>query len=51
MEGGVTKPANYFQFLYKPYAICECKTPIKDVTTKQKVEQNCNCKRYPSKKT
>ena len=44
-------PKIFLEFLYEPYAICECKTPIKDVTTKQKVEQNCNCKRNPPKKT
>tara|TARA_B100001093_G_C26241643_1_gene764661 strand:- start:455 stop:595 length:141 start_codon:yes stop_codon:yes gene_type:complete len=41
-------PKKFFNFPY-PNAICECKTPIKDVATKQKVEQNCKCKRNPSK--
>jgi len=44
-------PENFFEFLYKPYAICECKTAIENANTKQTVEQNCKCKRNPSKKT
>ena len=48
---GVDKITNFFNFKYNPNAICECKTPIKDVTTKEKVEQNCKCKRNPPKKT
>lgn len=46
-----SKLTNFFDFKYYPYAICECKTPIKDVTTKEAVEQNCKCKRNSPKKT
>lgn len=44
-------PKIFLEFLYKPYAICECKTAIENANTKQTVEQNCKCKRNPSKKT
>ena len=40
------KPSFFLDF---PYAICECKTPIKNVTTKKEVEQNCKCERNPPK--
>ena len=42
-------PQIFLNFPYNPNAICECKTPIKNVTTKKEVEENCKCKRNPPK--
>ena len=50
MEGVVPKTKNFFEFLYEPYAICECKDTIDNLQNEKALKEKCKCVRNPPKK-